>query len=245
MKEFKRTCPICGKEKIYKKRYYLERAIENNSNCKSCAISKNNKGKKRKSFSKKHKDRISKAVSKYRKGKSYVDLYGIEKANIINKKKSKTTKGRKRKPFSQEWKNNMSKSRKSSKIYQDWMSSDEYRKKRQEIAIRSHHGISLEEWEQFSDDRKVYYNKVKNITRRQNYKSLENYDKRGDWQKDGYHLDHIYPIYKGFQNNISPEIIGHISNLKYIHWFENSSKSGKILNKEHKLFIENKMKEYE
>lgn len=58
---------------------------------------------------------------------------------------------------------------------------------------------------------------------------LENFDKRGPTGGHGtYHLDHIYPISRGFENNISPLVIADISNLQMLPWRENILKSDKL-----------------
>ena len=45
----------------------------------------------------------------------------------------------------------------------------------------------------------------------------------------GYQLDHIYPVYEGFINNISPDEIAKVKNLRVIPWKENLIKKNKIL----------------
>lgn len=45
----------------------------------------------------------------------------------------------------------------------------------------------------------------------------------------GYQLDHIYPVYEGFINNIPPEEISKVENLRIIPWEENQRKKHKIL----------------
>jgi hypothetical protein len=62
---------------------------------------------------------------------------------------------------------------------------------------------------------------VKNITKRQPLETLENFDKRG-FRK--YHLDHKFSIHEGFMRDISPKIIGHISNLQMLWWKDNLQK---------------------
>lgn len=42
--------------------------------------------------------------------------------------------------------------------------------------------------------------------------------------EDAYHIDHIYSIKHGYQNKISPLIIGRIENLRMIPWRENVAK---------------------
>jgi len=90
-----------------------------------------------------------------------------------------------------------------------------------------YYGISLEDWYAMTTEKRLYYLKVRSITRSQPLKTLKDYDKRGNSKNDGYHLDHIYPISLGFTNNIPAEEIGNIKNLRYIPWLENILKSNK------------------
>jgi hypothetical protein len=66
----------------------------------------------------------------------------------------------------------------------------------------------------------------------QDIKTLEHYEKRGKSRKgtDNYQLDHIIPISEGFRNNIDANIIGDITNLRFIPWLENI-----LRNKQNKL----------
>ena len=69
---------------------------------------------------------------------------------------------------------------------------------------------------------------VNQITRNQPLKTLSNFDKRGITGTQGvYQLDHKYSIKQGFIDNISPLIIGNISNLEFIPWEENNKKRSK------------------
>ena len=74
-------------------------------------------------------------------------------------------------------------------------------------------------------DKKLYYAMVWEVTESQPLYILENSDKRG-WRN--YHLDHIYPISMGFKENISPEKIGNIKNLRFIPFEENIKKGSTI-----------------
>ena len=74
-------------------------------------------------------------------------------------------------------------------------------------------------------DKKLYYAMVWEVTESQPLYILENSDKRG-WKS--YHLDHIYPISMGFKEKISPEKIGNIKNLRFIHFEENIKKGSTI-----------------
>ena len=45
----------------------------------------------------------------------------------------------------------------------------------------------------------------------------------------GHQLDHIYPVYEGFINKISPEELAKVENLRIIPWKENLIKKHKLL----------------
>jgi len=47
--------------------------------------------------------------------------------------------------------------------------------------------------------------------------------------EDGYQLDHIIPVRYGFDNNIPPEEIARLENLRMIPWKENVQKGKKLL----------------
>ena len=86
---------------------------------------------------------------------------------------------------------------------------------------------------------KLYREEVRRITQEQDLQSLEHYEKRLTYtllkehgyklyRSESYHtLDHIISIWFGWKNNISPEVIGHITNLRYIPGLENSNKGTK------------------
>jgi 5-methylcytosine-specific restriction endonuclease McrA len=74
-------------------------------------------------------------------------------------------------------------------------------------------------------DKRLYYIKVWAITESQPLHKLKFSKKRG-WRK--YHLDHICSISVGYSENIPPEVIGHIDNLRFIHWKRNIEKGSKV-----------------
>lgn len=91
--------------------------------------------------------------------------------------------------------------------------------------IESRMNMSYDMYEKYIGEYKIYYNKVINITEKQNLKSLKDYNKRGKAGiKNAYQLDHKYSIYEGFKNGIDPEIIGNINNLEFIPYEENIKK---------------------
>jgi len=75
--------------------------------------------------------------------------------------------------------------------------------------------------------KKLYYAMVWEVTENQPLHLLENHKKRG-WKK--YHLDHIYPISKGYENEIPPHKIGNIKNLRFIYYKQNMKKGSNITN---------------
>lgn len=73
--------------------------------------------------------------------------------------------------------------------------------------------------------RKLYYAKVWILTEQNDLTVLPNHNKRGFKR---YHLDHIYPTSEGFKNNIPPEIIANIKNLRFIHHRHNMKKRADV-----------------
>lgn len=71
-----------------------------------------------------------------------------------------------------------------------------------------------------------YRRHVKNVTKRQNIDELENSEKRGTigHKEDPYHIDHVFSVYDGFMLGIEPEVIGNISNLRFLPALENIKK---------------------
>ena len=77
-------------------------------------------------------------------------------------------------------------------------------------------------WQQYIDDLPEFHDyrrRVDKITRQQPVEELANYDKWGE-----FHLDHMFSVAEGFKQQISPEIIGNIVNLKFIPAIENMKK---------------------
>jgi hypothetical protein len=87
-------------------------------------------------------------------------------------------------------------------------------------------GISVRELKANWPEYKKYSLKVRRISENQNIKELENYKNRG---LKTYHLDHKIPIILGFIHKIAPEIVGNISNLVFVPYKINLSKSGRLM----------------
>lgn len=87
--------------------------------------------------------------------------------------------------------------------------------------------IKRKEWLKNLPDRELYYETVIAITNKQLYhfgvKKFGNlwWERRG---RTDHHIDHMYSIKKGFENNVPPYIIGSIHNLDLIPYKENLKK---------------------
>ena len=83
-----------------------------------------------------------------------------------------------------------------------------------------------EEYERLMPEKKKYKAEVWKITYRQPIKDFKHFDKRGRCGVEGaYQIDHIISVSEGFKKEISPDIIGDISNIRMIPWKENLLKS--------------------
>jgi endogenous inhibitor of DNA gyrase (YacG/DUF329 family) len=88
---------------------------------------------------------------------------------------------------------------------------------------------SFEEYLEKYPDKEMYKRNVWRLTYQNDLTILENWDKRGRCGVDGaYQLDHIYPISKGYDNNIPPEEIAKMENLRMVPWRENLKKSNRL-----------------
>jgi hypothetical protein len=79
------------------------------------------------------------------------------------------------------------------------------------------------------EDVEKYRQLVWYYTRKNDLTKLQNYKNRGRLHENenAHHLDHIYSITDGYINNVEPEIIGSIYNLRFIHARYNQIKKTK------------------
>lgn len=100
---------------------------------------------------------------------------------------------------------------------------------REKISLARTNGVPWDERcvKEFKDYRaKVKYYTEKSY--RKHYWKINPDDlKRGE----KYHLDHIYPVKAGFNNNISAKDIAHYSNLRIISAIKNLKKADKVIGK--------------
>lgn len=90
-------------------------------------------------------------------------------------------------------------------------------------------------WNPNKSDFQIYKSEVYKETRKWDDYLIDGFkDANGNIGLSGdvYQLDHIVSVKYGFNNNIPPEVIGHICNLKYIKRKDNRKKWHKSNNKE-------------
>jgi hypothetical protein len=223
-KPYKRNCPNCHRELEYTDRANIARAIKRNCLCASCAGDKKNteevKAKiskaltGRKYFNRKSNTKEGKIFLYFRdcpsckKEMGYTTKYGRDRANksasICNKCSNLIHK--------KAWK---------------YVIKDEHVK--QMTATKAGYNTYQEYLDDF-DRKKQYYREVRKVTKKQPIHTLENFDKLRTLCgiEGGYQLDHIISVNTGFDQNISPEKIGDISNLQIIPWKDNLLKSNNL-----------------
>ncbi len=104
------------------------------------------------------------------------------------------------------------------------------------VLVRKHPNLKKRKLNRIKDlDKRLYYIKVWIITESQPLKKLKNSEKRCYRGKDCYHLDHIVSISHGYRNNIPPEKIGSLSNLRFIPAKDNMNKGFKLTEESHKV----------
>ncbi len=84
-------------------------------------------------------------------------------------------------------------------------------------------------------EKRLYYYICWFVTESQPLHVLRNHNHRCFKGINCYHLDHIVPIVYGFYNNIPPEKIGSISNLRFIRSTVNMRKGHKLTTESHKV----------
>ena len=245
-KEIKKTngewikyCNNCNEKQVYSSKNTLIAAMKNKSSCYGCSNNSPDRTKNRLSgvnhpfYGKHHSSETKAKIGKKNSG-SYEYKYGKERAIFLKKQQSDLM--RKISPFLI-----MNRQGENNGMYKKTHTEetkDKIRKKRigyrhsdemlYEIYIKKF-GVSRVENEKHLSDYMVYRNKVVRMSERQPLDLLENYELRGNSENDGYHLDHIVPISYGFKNDISPEKISDISNLRFIPWLENIKKGNKLI----------------
>jgi hypothetical protein len=84
-----------------------------------------------------------------------------------------------------------------------------------------------------------YKNRVRMLTERTYKQNKSNINPNElSRNRTDYHLDHIIPIWYGFLNNIIPEILAHIKNLRIISQTDNNSRSKTILTENEHILLQ-------
>lgn len=78
-----------------------------------------------------------------------------------------------------------------------------------------------------SKNTKDEYNRLVRLHTRRNYTKHKELLDPKSLRGKSHHLDHIFSINKGYENNIPPEIIGHLTNLQIIPGSKNVIKNDK------------------
>lgn len=219
MKEYIRNCPKCNEVLTYKSKKTFHFANNKNSICRSCS----NSGKNNPFYGKKHTQTHIEYMKQISSNENYIEsrktvsekLKGVPKTKLHIKKLSIASKKwyqyndnpMKGKTHSDEVKELLK--LKSINQWNEYRKTDEYK-----------------EWLDNKPEYELYYMKVMEITNTNDLSKLKNWSKRNKYHK--YELDHIYPISKGFKNNIPAELIGNVANLRIIPQSENRSKNDKI-----------------
>jgi hypothetical protein len=104
------------------------------------------------------------------------------------------------------------------------------------VLVRKHPKLKKRKLSKIKDlEKRLYYIRVWIITESQPLHRLKNSDKRCFRGKTCYHLDHRVPIIHGYNNNIPPEKIGSLSNLRFIKAEDNMKKGHKLTEDSHKV----------
>ena len=218
--EFKKQCPMCDNDMFYSRKKTLERSINGNHVCYSCSHIK--KPKIHKYSDEREKRRINTRKNNNQPWHSEETKLKMSKTYNTNRKKP----GYYSVKNKELWKQKLSKIAKGRKLNKEW-------KNKIQIVLLNFNKNKEKTPEEILNDKKLYYRKVRKITRKQNINNLENFEKRGRAGiKNAYHLDHKISIIEGFIKNINPEIIGDINNLQFIPWEENIIKQANIKNTE-------------
>lgn len=104
-------------------------------------------------------------------------------------------------------------------------------KSKKGVMVEACCGANNGRWNPDKDAKRKYYSSVRTFTLKNfkhQIKELPNFELSGKTGiKGAYQLDHKVSIKYGFENNIPPEIIGHICNLEMIPWEQNRQKDSK------------------
>lgn len=214
---YKRNCPDCGSEIEYTNKRSWYNAKRRNSSCKSCANLKISETAKRKikNGEKWGGDRSAeREINMDRPYKRNCPMCGEEMEYVSKYKRDKSEEN-------EVVCNSCSAIKYEKGIAFRKSTNDEIKKMRASKA-------GYDSWEEYVEkypEKEMYRREVWKYTYRNDLELLDNWEKRGRCGVDGaFQLDHIISIQEGYENNISPDKIGSMDNLRMIPWKENREK---------------------
>jgi hypothetical protein len=211
---YKRNCPKCNSEIEYKNPKSFKSADRAGKECKSCRDLKLKT------------TMAGKNYGKPRRKSSEIDKKYFRDCTDCNKPMGYSTISTLKEGIRKKTICNTCSVYKHNKNWNNVITEDSIKKMRASKAGFS----SFEEYLEKYPEKEMYKRNVWRLTYRHDLTILENWDKRGRCGVPGaYQLDHIYPISAGYENNIPPEKIADISNLRMIPWKQNRNKSNKII----------------
>jgi hypothetical protein len=227
--KFERICPTCGKIIVYKSYQGYENSIKHNRSCQKCGCAWN------RGLTKETDERVKSASKKISKSLKGITTWNKGLTKDIHP--SLKIIGEKRRGV----KHSQESIEKISKASISHWKNVQYRESVIQKVKESITNDSIENWRikmenggyftPLSEKNEVdqYRQLVWYYTRKNDLTILPNSEKRGriDENKDAYHLDHIYSITDGYINNVEPEIIGSIHNLRFISAINNQIKKTK------------------
>ncbi len=200
----KRNCPICEKEIIYSSRYAMYEAQRRNRKCQKCGCgwSKNQTKETNESLKKMGETVSTILKAKFISGKlaPWNKELTKENSNILKEM------GERHRGFKHSEETKKIIGNRSKELWEQGHFDNQYGKNRTEF--------------------KKYQNRVHKLTKKIKH-LIEGYDEKKHGKMGilgAYQIDHIIDIKYGFDNNISPEKIADISNLRFIPWEENIKK---------------------
>jgi len=216
---YKRNCPICNTEIIYKNPRSFKWAERDGNPCRKCYSKKISESVKKKydsgefNFVPRNKERERNLVRNFHKNcpdcgneMSYVSKWGLDESIRKRCVCNRCSTYKYNKTFNQVIKPEHIKQMRATKA--GFQNFDEYKQK--------------------YPKKQFYKREVWRLTYQQPIDTLDNWDKRGRCGVEGaYQLDHIRSIDWGWKNGIKPEVIAEWENLRMIPWKTNLLKSSK------------------
>jgi hypothetical protein len=225
-KSWTRNCPKCKKELTYKYKHSRDNSEINNRLCWSCRNSGERNPFHKKKHTKEHRQYMSELAPSRRPEVR-------EKLSIANKGKvvSNDTKQKLQEVARKQFSTPESRKILSERIRKIYEERPELRERARLNTLNQHEKYKqtdeYKHWLSKKSEYELYKMHVVQLTFENELTILENWSKRNLYHK--YEIDHIYPIRQAFKNNIPPELIGDIRNLRVIPRKENRSKSGKVI----------------